>query len=284
MTTYEQGIIDYYDNCDVDYRLVWHLNTHMAMHYGYWEPGVKRLRQALSLMNFKLAEMAGIQNHHSVLDAGCGVGGSSIYLAQNFAGYVTGITLSEKQVAQCNSNAQQMNVQNKVGFETGNYNNTRFANNTFDVVWAMESVCYAKEKSDFLKEAYRILKPGGVVAVADFFRSDLAAQPDKLKLMKLMADSWALADFEVPDTFEQKLKISGFENIKRRDVSKNVAPSVRRLYLYYYPGVVCDFLLRAIGTRKGVHNKNLKSTLYQYQSFVQGLWSYNFFVGQKPLP
>src|SRR5690242_5908919 len=105
MTAYEKGIIDYYENCDADYKIVWHLASRMSMHYGYWEPGIRRLRDALVKMNSNLAQFSAIKPGSSVLDAGCGVGGSSIFLAKNFDCNVTGITLSGKQVAACRLNA-----------------------------------------------------------------------------------------------------------------------------------------------------------------------------------
>ena len=46
-----QDIINYYDDCEGDYRLLWHLNEQSAMHYGYWKEDTKLLRDALKNMN-----------------------------------------------------------------------------------------------------------------------------------------------------------------------------------------------------------------------------------------
>ncbi len=97
----ENEIVAYYDQCEVDFALVRQLKTHHNMHYGYWEKGTRRMRQAMNLMNRKLAELAKISPVDKVLDAGCGVGGSAIYLAKNIGCRVHGITLSEKQVHSC---------------------------------------------------------------------------------------------------------------------------------------------------------------------------------------
>ena len=79
-----QNIVDYYDNCQVDYSIVWHLNTHLSLHYGFWDETTKRLRHALIKMNDVLAEKIEIKSSDRVLDAGCGVGGSSMYLAKKY--------------------------------------------------------------------------------------------------------------------------------------------------------------------------------------------------------
>jgi len=281
MTQYEKGIIDYYESCDVDYKIVWHLDSSMAMHYGYWEPDVRRLREALNRMNIKLAEFSGIKYGSSVLDAGCGVGGSSIFLAKKLGCNIMGITLSDKQVAQCQLNADRHNVLPQLHFEVGNYCETRFADASFDAIWAIESVVYAEDKRVFLNEAFRLLKPGGILAVADVFRKNLDSRPDKLKLMRLLASTWAIRDFEIAEAFQEKMELTGFRQIQWKDVSENIYPSIRRLHLYYYPGVFCYFFLRAMGRRKMIHRKNLGSTLLQYRTFMQDLWTYNFFVGKK---
>ena len=274
---FEQQIIDYYENCDVDYKLVWHLNSQMAMHYGYWEPGTSRLRDALRLMNVKMAEMAGIQSGDKVLDAGCGVGGSSIFLAQNFNCQVNGITLSSKQVAEADANAVKNGVTGLTSFQVQNFCSTNFADNSFDVVWAIESVCHAFEKQDFLREAYRVLKPGGRLIVADFFKTE-----SRIDLwMDKWAKSWAVNDFERTELFLQKAEQSGFKNITAKNINKEITPSVNRLYYCYFPGVVCDKVLRMLGKRNAIHQENMKSTLYQYKAFKNGSWQYMLVYGEK---
>lgn len=280
-TAYEEKIVAYYEHCDMDYRLVWHLDTHLCMHYGYWDETTKRLRDALLRMNEKLAELAQLTEKDFVLDAGCGVGGASIFLAKNFNCRVKGITLSAKQVAEAKQNALHNEVSKRVDFATANYCSTGFADGSFDVVWAIESVCYAKQKADFIKEAYRLLKPGGRLVVADFFRKEMAENSEDRKLMKRWTDSWAIDDYEIADKFEMKMKDAGFANVKRMDVTQNIYPSIRRLYFYYYPGVVCDAVLRFFGLRKKIQRENMRSTLYQHETYQRGLWSYNFFYGEK---
>jgi cyclopropane fatty-acyl-phospholipid synthase-like methyltransferase len=273
----EQSIIDYYENCDRDYKLVWHLNSHMAMHYGYWETGTKRLRDALTGMNRKMAEVAKVKSSDYVLDAGCGVGGSSIFLAENFGCSAKGLTLSSKQVNEASANALRKNVTDRVSFEVQNFCNTNFADATFDVIWATESVCHVPEKADFLKEAYRLLKPGGRIVVADFFRTRNISD----YWMRQWAHSWAVAEFEKDDLFPAKAESCGFNHIEMRNISARVTPSVKRLYYYYFPGVICDRVLRILGFRNSIHRENMRSTLYQYKSFMQGSWQYYLFYAEK---
>src|SRR5687767_14617549 len=132
-------IIDYYENCQIDYSLVWQLDEVMCMHYGYWDNTTPHHRSALQMMNKKVAEAAEIKPGNFVLDAGCGVGGPSIFLASQGC-QVEGITLSDKQVETCRQNALKFKLQDKVHFSKQNYLTTSFPDESFDVVWAIESV------------------------------------------------------------------------------------------------------------------------------------------------
>ena len=86
-------IVHYYDDTISQYRRIWKLNENMAMHYGFWMKDVRNFGAALAKQNEITASRANIQAGEVVLDAGCGVGGSSVFLARRGC-EVKGITLS----------------------------------------------------------------------------------------------------------------------------------------------------------------------------------------------
>src|ERR1700675_4128218 len=94
-TDYHKKIIEYYKDTENAYKDSWDLNNSHAIHYGYWDDKVKSFPQSLLRMNEVMMEAAAIKQSDMVLDAGCGVGGSSIFLASASGSKVTGITLSE---------------------------------------------------------------------------------------------------------------------------------------------------------------------------------------------
>ena len=277
----EREIVDYYDHCQIDYSLVWQLDEVMCMHYGYWDDTTPHHRAALQLMNKKVAQAAELRPGQYVLDAGCGVGGPSIFIAG--AGcQVEGITLSARQVDTCRENAKKFNLQDKINFSQQNYLATSFADNTFDVVWAIESVCYAWDKLDFTKEAYRVLKPGGKLVVADFFSQPVSEGSPDAKLMAKWTNSWAIKSYATVDRFTKDIASAGFDNIDQRDITENVKPSIRRLYLSFFPGLVTTTVAQWIGMRNKVQAKNTWSTYYQYKAHHKDLWRYFLFSAQKP--
>ncbi|MFQ5447973.1 MAG: methyltransferase domain-containing protein [Saprospiraceae bacterium] len=277
----ENEIVAYYDNCEVDYTLVWHLKSHLAMHYGYWEPGTGRLRHALNLMNKKLTEYARITKTDEVLDAGCGVGGSSIYLAKNTGCRVQGITLSEKQVQSCLKNAKTHGVEHLTRFDRQNYLSTPFEDQSFDVVWGVESVCYAFDKRDFLREAYRLLRPGGRLVVADFFSVPLQPGTPEEALMDKWTNTWAIKSYAVTEEFRQQAVEEGFQNVVAKDITRQVEPSIRRLYYSFFPGIVITYISQLLGIRNNLQAANTWSTYYQYKAWKMGLWRYNIITAEK---
>ena len=107
LESYHKNIVEYYNSTEHSYKDAWDLNNSLAIHYGYWDSTVKSFSQSLLRMNEIMIEAAEIKSSDKVLDAGCGVGGSSIFIATNKGCNVTGISLSERQVQQAIDNAKK---------------------------------------------------------------------------------------------------------------------------------------------------------------------------------
>ncbi|GBL35406.1 27-O-demethylrifamycin SV methyltransferase [Filimonas sp.] len=234
-TEAQQRIINYYDTCHVDYSIVWHLKTHLSLHYGYWDQGIKRLRQALVRMNDVLAGKVNIKATDKVLDAGCGVGGAAIYLAKKYHCQAHGITLSKQQVEFATLKAIENNVNSKVSFSVADFAQMPFEDESFDVVWAVESVCHAHEKADFLKEAFRVLKKGGRLIMADFFRTMETPDEVAAEWLNNWGKSWAVPEFEFIDSFEKKAAQQGFTHIQIENITDRIMPSANDFIIALYP-------------------------------------------------
>ena len=283
MDEYHQRIVEYYRDTENAYKDSWDLNNSLAIHYGYWDEKVHSFPESLLRMNEVMAETAPVLAGDYVLDAGCGVGGSSIFLAGSLGCNVTGITLSERQVEQARRNAVARGVQQNVQFEVMDYCRTRFPNAQFDVVWGCESICYADDKAAFVREAWRVLKPGGRLVVADGFVTDFANNENTS--IRQWLDGWQVNYLETPERFSGYMQEAGFSAIHYRDISREVRRSSRRLLRFYYLASLylgwkkINFSKPATEMQK----KNIAACLHQYRGMKKGLWQYGLVSGTKPV-
>ncbi len=283
LANYHQAIIDYYRDTENAYKDSWDLNNSLAIHYGYWDEKVRSFPQSLLRMNEVMMEAAAIKQTDKVLDAGCGVGGSSIFLASVLGCKVTGITLSERQEQQATENAKQKGVEKLVDFKVMDYSATDFPDASFDVVWGCESICYADDKHKFVLEAYRLLKPGGRLVVADGFVS-MSEYNERLVIRKWLK-GWQVQSLESPSRFRNLLSLEGFINVEYRDISKFVRHSSRRLLRYYFLAkLYLSWKTLTFSDRStAMQRKNIIACWHQYWGLKLHYWQYGIFVCQKAI-
>jgi MPBQ/MSBQ methyltransferase len=129
--------------------------------FGYWGSGAKSQREAsdalVDQMAVRIANKAG-----SILDVACGLGGSTKRLTYICPPeMITGINISEVQIAEARALAPGCTFQVMSATKLG------FPDNHFDAVICIESASCFDTRDTFLKEALRVLKPGGSLAMSD---------------------------------------------------------------------------------------------------------------------
>lgn len=171
---------------------------------GYWQAGASGLAQACDHMVDELAA-AVPAGARVVLDVGCGRGAGTRRLAEQFpAARVVGINISLDQLI----HARRRGLAAAVVSDAAHLG---VASGVADSVIACESAQHFDTRADFLAEAYRILRPGGTIALADM-----------LFVEREPVGAWLLPSANAVDGVEayaELLGSIGFRGISVRDAT-----------------------------------------------------------------
>ncbi|MHC4955176.1 MAG: class I SAM-dependent methyltransferase [Planctomycetota bacterium] len=115
----------------------------------------------------ELAESVNLSAEHKVLDVGCGIGGTSRFLASRYDCDVTGIDLTESYTQVATLLSERVGLPAK--FHCGNALDLPFDDASFDVVWTEHAQMNIADKARFYGEIRRVLRPGGQFAFHDIF-------------------------------------------------------------------------------------------------------------------
>jgi len=268
----------YYDETWMDYRMLWLNPQNRAIHFGYWDEHTRSHTQSLFAMNRVLASHLGIHSGQRILDAGCGVGGSAIWLAKTYDVEIIGITPVASQVARAQHYAQEHGVADHVSFEQQDYTSTSFPDASFDVVWAMESLCHAPDKRLVLAEARRLLRPGGRLGMVEYMRTRRPHAAVDEALLHSWLSGWAIPDIAMAPEWLEWTHEVGFCDVQLVDMTRNIRPSLRRLYRLAVLTWPVAFILHAIGLRSETQQGNLRGAFDQYHALRRGLWFYALLI------
>ncbi len=281
----QRNIIEYYKNLTFSYQM-YSAGTN-NIHYGYWEnghqEGVRRKdhRDALERMNAVMAKAARITTEDTVLDAGCGMGGSAVWMAKTFGCSVTGITICEHHISLAKRFAQENDIDHLCRFFTKDFTDTGLNSASCDVVWVLESSCYAVDKQKFIEEAARLLKPGGRLVVADGFLQKGVLSEDEQEMLDRWMRGWVVPNVLSREQFGRHLEESGFEDISFVEMTENILPTSLRMH--QIAKVIYPFTAWAhrLGFCSEQSNNHWYSARSQYHFLTEDIACYGMFSARK---
>ena len=252
------------------------------LNFGYWtKPGMTYVEAAENLVR-TMGRKLGLNNTSKLLDCGCGNGTQDILLFQEFNPIsIDGLDVTWKHIERARERAEKEHVPtDRVRYHHGSAVNLPFENDSFTHVLSIEAPEHFETREDFFKEAYRVLKPGGMLAICDY---SLGKKPKGLYdkfLVKAAQRLWHVPNENVygNDIFTNKLTAIGFRNVKIDNVGKHTIPgyyyehrrpeSLKEIYYIrgFWKGIVGGYLID-----RGV-----------FDTYRRGLCEYIMLVAEKP--
>ena len=276
------SVVEYYQQTWADYRVVWCNEVNYAFHFGYHDvPGMPH-HLALSRHNEVMADRAEVRPGQHVLDAGCGVGGTSCWLAQHRDAVVTGITVVPEQVARARAIAAERGLTSRVAFELADYSHLPYADHTFDVVWAQESLCHSLDKGATYRELFRVLKPGGRLVIAEYMRQSRDLSRVDAYIVRRWLVGWAMPDLDSISEHEASARAAGFDPVQLRDETPFVEPSLRRLFRRAASVYPIAIVLRLLRIRSATQHGNVRASVLQYVALRRRVWAYGMLLAERP--
>ena len=173
------SVAEAYDRWTDDALLeaLWGEHVHLG-HYGS-PPRQRDFRAAKEDLVHALVHWSGLDGlppGSRILDVGCGIGGSARILARDYGFNVLGISISPAQIARAQT-LTPPDLEERCRFAVMDALALNLADASFDGVWSVEAAPHMPDKQRYADELLRVLRPGGLLAVADWNQRDATVAP-----------------------------------------------------------------------------------------------------------
>jgi len=208
-------IVQHYDELSPYYKDLWGVH----IHHGFWNTATKTKEEAQEQLIRELIFRAEIENGARILDVGCGLGGTAIYLNKALGANVTGITISPVQIDIANNLARNCDADIRlVLMDAENME----LDDRYDIVWSVEAISHLHKKIDCFRAIARSLEVGGKLVIADWFKSNTATTTEERKFLEPIERTMLVPKLETPCAYVNYISNAGLDVTIFEDLSANV--------------------------------------------------------------
>ena len=209
------AVADHYDELDTFYRDIW--GEHV--HHGFWATGQETPAQAAEALVGLVAERLRLSPGQAVCDIGCGYGATAEMLAEGHGVAVTGVTISAAQAAIA---ARRAPARGTLDIRQQDWLRNDFADGSFDRAYALESSEHMPDLPRFFDEAFRTLRPGGLLVVCAWLARPAPRAWEVRHLLEPICREGRLPAMGDQADYEALLGGAGFELLQVDDISRSV--------------------------------------------------------------
>jgi ubiquinone/menaquinone biosynthesis C-methylase UbiE len=173
-----------------------------------------------------LAKKLGLKKGMIVCDICSALGAPARHLATKYGVLVKGVDATKTMLEKARERTKTAKLENMIEFYEGNAMDLPFKKDTFDVVWGQEAWCYVTDKNRLIQEAYRVLKPGGMMGFTDWCITGKITPQE----LEPLYDSMSFPYMESIDGYKELMTKNGFKVIEALDQTDAYAKCFDQYY------------------------------------------------------
>src|SRR5499426_2819544 len=201
------------------------------LNFGLWEDGNEDYLRAAENLVLRIGTMLGLDSSSHLLDVAPGMGPQDLLLYNKFGGpRIDALDATWKHVEHGRRRMRENGIEQKVVFHHGSATSLPFGEETFSHVMSIEGPEHFNTRDRFFDEAYRVLKPGGVLALSDYTVPRSLRNSVDQAVVRLTCRVWKVPKANVWTTadYRERLAAHGFSRIEVIEIGEQVIPGYYR--------------------------------------------------------
>lgn len=201
------------------------------LNFGLWEEGIDDFQAAAENLVQRMGERLGLDAESDLLDVACGMGTQDVYLMRKFSPRrIDGLDVTWKHIEHGRRRAESAGLSERLNFHHGTATDLPFPDAHFTHVLSIEGTVHFDTREKFMREALRVLKPGGVIGITDYSLKRAPRNAVERAIIKVVHRLWKVpaANVYTTQVYEQKLWSAGYTNIDVQEIGALTIPGYYR--------------------------------------------------------
>ncbi|MEN9774486.1 MAG: hypothetical protein RL322_1556 [Pseudomonadota bacterium] len=200
----------------------WHTGFHLPGHAAVGPDDQIRMIEVVT-------DSIGVQAGSRVLDVGCGIGGTLVWLARSRGIEAIGLTPVEEQRLIGQQLIAQHGAGDRAHIVLGHADRLPFPDESFDAVLFFESACHFPDRAAFFREAMRVLRRGGAIAGEDWTACEGLSLDQQHRLIQPIERTWSIPALGTARHYCGQMVAAGFDRVLSIDLKSE--SNLRRAFM-----------------------------------------------------